>query len=536
MIRYVIYTNKEKVQEGELRAGEWIVGRSRSAGIHLPEPDVSGKHLKLSVASGAVFAENLSSHGTRLGETPLAERTLLKDGDLLVLSKSTEIRFEISADAGSAEDSADEGKTVIPMPGAPREKTAVPPVMKEDDGTKTRLPGTAVPAPASESPVPAAPQEPQEDKTEAGPAEKAAEEDINKTDVMRTRLASMEEMNILRNSDRKRTAGKKLKYILAAAAAIGLLVLLYSLRPTPREASLTWPLDAAGKEMGDFCDPGNGGYKAGGFSLAFPSIKGKTKITKEPGKLRIDTWFGKDASVPLRVLFLEKQSADFLTMERKDVFTRLLSELQAEDRHWNLSQISDVFFIGSENGLPCLSCEYRREEGKRSWYGEILFFRTGDKAYMRLAETWVSERARGQNFISNTPFLKISQQYLREHWEGGPECAVTGKNTAAMLDEVSRHLSKQAPFEWARTDLLLRIVLAESFRTGNEAERKTALSQLQRLRAMQTVWYNSQKIQYNAAKLEQDKHRENAVMELCKTVFSSPDDLRYFTLRRNVWE
>ena len=23
---------------------------------------------------------------------------------------------------------------------------------------------------------------------------------------------------------------------------------------------------------------------------------------------------------------------------------------------------------------------------------------------------------------------------------------------------------------------------------------------------------------------------------LCKTVFSSPDDLRYFTLRRNVWE
>ena len=56
------------------------------------------------------------------------------------------------------------------------------------------------------------------------------------------------------------------------------------------------------------------------------------------------------------------------------------------------------------------------------------------------------------------------------------------------------------------------------------------------LRSMQTIWYNSQKIQYNAAKLEQDRHRENAVMELCKTVFSSPDDLRYFTLRRNVWE
>lgn len=529
MIRYIVYANKEKVQEGELRSGEWIVGRSRSAGIHLPEPDVSGKHLKLDVVSGLVFAENLSSHGTRLGDTPLMERIRLKDGDLLVLSKSTEIRFEIR-EPGSADSSGDEGKTVIPKQEVPDKKAG----LTDDGGTKTQLPGIVSPEqlPVPDGSAAVSPECP--DKTTADPNEK--EEDIGKTDVMRTRLASLEEMNILRNSDRKRTVGKKLKYILAAAGAVVLLILLYSLRPTPREANLTWPRDTAGRELGDFCDPGSGGYRNGGFSLAFPSIKGKTKITKEPGNIRIETRFGKDASVPLRILFLERQSPDFLSMERKDVFAKLLADLQKGDRHWNLSQISDVFFIGSENGLPCLSCEYRREEEKRSWYGEILFFRTGDKAYMRLAETWVSERARSQNFISNTPFLKISPQYLREHWEGGPECVVPGANTAAMLDEVSRHLSKQAPFEWARTDLLIRIVLTEGLRTGNQAEQKTALAQLQRLRVMQSVWYNSQKIQYNVAKLEKNKHRENAVLELCKTVFSSPDDLRYFTLRRNVWE
>ena len=145
------------------------------------------------------------------------------------------------------------------------------------------------------------------------------------------------------------------------------------------------------------------------------------------------------------------------------------------------------------------------------------------------------ERARAQNFISNTPFLKFSITYLHGHWEGNGDYNFDG-NTDVMMDEVSRHLSKQAPFEWARTYLLLQNVLMESSRTGNSTLETDALMQLRRLRAMQTVWYNAQKIQYDTAKLYNDKRQENAILELSKTVFSSPDDLRYFTLRRNIWD
>ena len=109
-------------------------------------------------------------------------------------------------------------------------------------------------------------------------------------------------------------------------------------------------------------------------------------------------------------------------------------------------------------------------------------------------------------------------------------------NTDVMMDEVSRHLSKQAPFEWARTYLLLQNVLMEGIRTRNATLETDALMQLRRLRAMQTVWYNAQKIQYDTARLYNDKRQENAILELSKTVFSSPDDLRYFTLRRNIWD
>ena len=42
MIRYAIFVNGEKTQEGELSPGEHVAGRSRSADVRLAEPDISG--------------------------------------------------------------------------------------------------------------------------------------------------------------------------------------------------------------------------------------------------------------------------------------------------------------------------------------------------------------------------------------------------------------------------------------------------------------------------------------------------------------
>ena len=566
MIRYVIYVDQEKAQEGDLAPGEHIAGRSRSADIHLAQPDISGKHLKLEVSETAVFAENLSSHGTLCNGAALEARTELHDGDRLALGKH--LVFEISCGGAAAEPATESAATEAPATEAPA--TAVPPegsaaagsdpgktqipgpaevsAPPEDDPDKTLIPGMAPAVPASSpadadpdktlipgaSPVPeaAAPQK-------AGPADAAPEKeesDVQKTDIMHTRLASLEEMDHLRHVDRKRSTGKTLKYLLVALAAVVALALLYSLKTAPKEASLSWPVDADGHELGAFYDPGNGGHKAGAFSLAYPNIKGQTSVsTEKGGTVFISTRCGRDASVPLRIMFVAKRSEAFLTMDRKAVLSGMLADLQKDNRRWNMAQISDVFFIGADNGLPCLSVEYRREADKQSWYGEILFFRTGDRAYMRLAEIPAAERGRGQNFVSNIPFLKFAPQYMQSHWEGNPEYHYES-DPAVMMDEISKHLSKQAPFEWARTYLLLQNTLMESIRRHDAPLGKNALGQLRRLRDMQSVWYNSQKIQYNTARLNNDRHQENAVMELCKTVFSSPDDLRYFILRRNLWE
>ena len=513
MIRYAIFVNGEKTLEGELSPGEHVAGRSRSADVRLAEPDISGKHLKLEVAADGVYAENLSSHGTLLQGAPLAVRRKLHDRDVLTMGKHTEMRIEIPENPGPP--NADgEMKTVIPGNSSECEPTS-------GDG-KTEIP------PAAEKDRPAA-------EGAAFPENSPQDENVLQTDVMHTRLASLEEMNLLRHADRKRSKGKLFKTVLSCVCALVLLIVLYSLKASPEEANLTWPADSAGRALGAFADPGSGGHNSGGFSLAFPSIEGKTAVERRKNLIVVNTRCGRDGSVPLRIFFAQKQSDDFLIRDRKAVFAGMLGELQQKDNHWNLAQISDVFFIGSENGLPCLSVEYRRETGGKSWYGEALFFRTGDRAFLRLAEVPAEERARAQNFISNTPFLKFSIIYLHGHWEGSGDYNFDG-STDVMMDEVSRHLSKQAPFEWSRTYLLLQNVLMESTRTRNTALEAEALVQLRRLRAMQTIWYNAQKIQYDTAKLYNDKRQENAILELCKTVFSSPDDLRYFTLRRNIWD
>ena len=519
MIRYVVYVNGGRDQEGELPPGEYVVGRSRSADIHIPAPDVSGKHLRLEITAQGAWAENLSSHGTTRDGRPILEHETLTDGATLRLGKSTELRIEMTVPAGRG--GSDDGeKTVIPgaAPAEDRDATVIPGAAPAEKSGATAKPRPAAAEPAAEPPA-------------SGDADAVAQ-----TDVMHTRLASLEEMNLLRSSDRKRTAGKLLRYALFGVLAVAALILLYSLRPAQREKNLSWPVDSDGRALGAFYDPGVGGHTNGAFSLAFPSVNGKTEIKKMQDRIVIDTRCGKDASVPLRIIFMERRSPEFLTMERKAVFKRMLDELQhGEERRWNTAQVSDVFFIGADNGIPCLSCEYRREADDKSWYGEILFFRTGDCAYMRLAETPAAERARAQNFISGTPFLKFSLRYVHRQWEGNPDYR-GGDDPAAMLDEVSRHLSKQAPFEWKRTYLLLQNTLMESIRTGNRDYAQKALDQLQRLRSMQSEWYNGQKILCHTAKLYDDKRQEYAILELCKTVFSSPDDYRYFMLRRNVWE
>ena len=72
-----------------LSDGDHLLGRSRSADIQLTQPDVSGKHLILHVDGNSVIAENLSSHGSRVGKNAIELPTPIRIGDSIYLGKYT---------------------------------------------------------------------------------------------------------------------------------------------------------------------------------------------------------------------------------------------------------------------------------------------------------------------------------------------------------------------------------------------------------------------------------------------------------------
>ena len=174
----------------------------------------------------------------------------------------------------------------------------------------------------------------------------------------------------------------------------------------------------------------------------------------------------------------------------------------------------------------------RKDEQGLSWAGYAIAFRNGQDLFVRFAEVPLSERARAFDSISAIPFLKFSTSFIEIVWNGA-ETLIPGE-TEDLLSEINKHLAKQAPFEWQRTYLLITTVLYRAQIQNNSLLEKQALELLRILRQQQKKWYNSQKRNFFQAELERKDTRN--IVELCKTVFSSPNDLRYQMLRRNRWE
>jgi len=604
--------------------GDHLIGRSRSAEIQLSQPDVSGKHLILHVDGDSVIAENLSSHGSRTGQTTLELPTPIRVGDSIYLGKSTVITLQLAGEGPDddapetatvvADDpapaapepppappktpapAADPGATVIeaapapaPTPAADPEVTIVgavpapapapapaadpdvtivgavpapapapaadpdvtivgevpapvPPAPADDmDATVIEAAPAPAPAPRPAPARPAAPPAPAKmDATvaEAAPADGEEEEedgeDVFKTNVMQTRIASAEELDFLRRQDRNTKRGKKLKYIIPLVVAALALAAVFFFKGEPPEEKLTWPKTADGKFSEKPYDPAAGGFSKGRFSLIAPLVETTQSSVGKDGDLVVITRIGRDRDVELRLTLSCKRSAAYLHESREKTFRDWIREVSASGGHWNFDQISDLFFIGKNNGLPCMSAVYTREVENQSWYGEVIFFRNGDERIVRMAEIPGSERLRGAGFLAGNAFLFTSPQFIENHWEGAE--GVFSGDPAELLQEAKGLLVKMSPATWDKITMLLRAVLVQATEKDLPDLREDALNQLRKLRNYQKVWYNAQMIAYLKEKAAGNLRAAELIRDSCLAVFSSKDDLRHRNIQRNIWE
>ena len=101
------------------------------------------------------------------------------------------------------------------------------------------------------------------------------------TDVMKTRIANVDELRQLRIQDSRKKSIKLGLIALGFASVIALLIVLYSISFTTVENTLTWPCDKNGQFLGNFIESQIGSFSTGQFSLSVPFINGVSSVVKK---------------------------------------------------------------------------------------------------------------------------------------------------------------------------------------------------------------------------------------------------------------
>jgi hypothetical protein len=573
-----------------------LMGRSRSALFRLTTPDISGKHLELTILpSGDVALKNLSSHRTDVNGKSIAEgeAVILSTGDCVALGDTTVFVLELlaaeAAGAGAPDDAtcatnfapASEVKAMMP-PKAPPRMTAAPAAPNKTDETKTEIPEDEAPADSDKTSVHGdegegvAPAPEKEERTvvpEEVPCEKPAplpapkpapapawkaaparaavapppeagaeeegktaqaddDEGDNETMVMQTRVATLEEMDLLRKT-RKPKVNKYLIWLAAAMAVASFFVgTTYVVSQTNIENPVTWPMD--GDKFNDEVIVPDIGFDKD-FVLYFPRHR-SMQVVKESNRIMAMTRLGKRRDVPCRVIFSMNKSLDNLSLCRPKGFKAWQDKMMAAGGQWNFDEDKSVQFRGRENGLPYQMARYTRSVDKMVWFGVVMYIKDRDWELIVQKEIPSSERYRCETLIVETPFISVTPRYVMNHWEPGE--ATFQLTVPEMLSEARLMLNRTVatPRMWPRILDLLRSVLVASTRSNDPVTYAAAMDLLRDLRNKQSQWLNNQKINYMAAQAKNLPKLAAMIRQDCLAVFSDEDDLRCHQLRNDQWD
>lgn len=567
-----------------------ILGRSRSATLRFTAPDISGKHLELTVLpSGDVALKNLSSHRTEVNNQALAEgeAVILGVGDCVTFGDTTAfVLGALSGRGAPVEDAADgvtcetkfspvENLKVMMPSGASASKAAAPRGPAPSDEAKTEIPEDDAPAASAGAtylgaetvadasliandndrtviPQPVVEEKPKpkpflsrirpaqvivpeplpQAEAEEGQTAQVDDEDDNETMIMSTRVATMEEMDMLRKT-RKPKVNKRVIWLTAALViSAGIVGTSYVVSQTNIENPLTWPMD--GDKFNDEVVVPNIGVD-NDFILYFPKYK-NMQVDKKPNRIMAMTRLGKRRDVPCRILFYMNKSLDNLLLSRPKGFKAWQDKMMAAGGQWNFDVDSDIHFSGKENGLPYQMARYTRSVDKEAWFGVVMYIKDRDWELILQKEIPSSERYRGESLLVDTPFISVSPRYVLNHWEPGE--VTFNMSVQDMLSEARLMLNRTVatPRMWPHILNLLRNIMATSLRTNDMATYPIAMDLLRDLRTKQSQWLNNQKISYFGAQAKNLTKLAATIRQDCLTVFSDEDDFRCHQLRNDIWE
>ena len=364
----------------------------------------------------------------------------------------------------------------------------------------------------------------------------------NETQIVQTRMASMDEINFIKNQIKKQQQSRLFFKFLIFSLFVVLLGVIWMLKSPPQEKILSWPQKKNGnntiyltKQIAVF----NQGFKNGCFDIYYPDWQNAKVVSVNPNVIEVHTFLGKDADVPLLITVQREISAEFVYENRAKALQntlRRLAERKDEQFNFDSSPTSEFLIPGfgeSENGILVDKLAYQRDTGN-SFFGILRFFRYEKTNYIVRAEVPAEEKLRALPILNGDTFIAIHQNFVRTHWEGNDE--YTKGDIARTIIGVKDELQRNSPMQYPRLERDIKSILAQAMYERNKTIYSDARSLLVLLRTRQQQWYNGQKIRWFSAVRENNTAEKMKVRNDCEAVFAVAGDKRRYDILRDYWE
>ena len=563
-----------RFSEGELigktfpiGANTLSIGRSHSNEIRLTTPDVSSRHVNLSLGNDGVILENLSSRVTKIDDDQLAlgDRKPLIAGQVVSMGGIVKFTLEAIADTPTPTP-----KPAPPTPALDNDEVTTPPAPKstapaagENDGDATvpptpssspkpapvqaddssTVPPSAIknpPKPAVHPPKPTpvpkpapAPKPVPKPIPTPEPTPSAASDSANETIAMQTRMASAEELEYMKSSHEKKKIRKTGLWLFILIVLIaGLVGSYYVFLYKPPEKYVSWPKDETGHELSQIIRMENCPY-LNDLDLKYPDVP-TAVVSSEPGKIVIKTALGKYQDVPLHLILEYFQDKKALTAERSATLETWMASKTTGSENWNFDLPQPIAFYQTAHGIPYLCVSYSRTENNESYVGLAVQLRMADWVFILMKEIPTRDRWRAEWYIQQTAFFRFSEKFLMNHWEGTSD--FQKGPISAILAEAKSLLRRRSPSVWFKTEYLLRSALCQAQAADDEQHVAEAVEMVRELRESQIEYFNQQKITYLLAKTQKNEKEMKKINAELRAVFSSEEDFRFHKIRQDKWD
>lgn len=571
-----------------------LVGRSRSADLHLPEADVSGKHFEFVKTDAGCMVKVLSRNGLVVDgrELQSGDTMCVRAGSMITVGTMAKVRVDavlFGADPSGSPDSSSHTSTgFMPSESDPVKEESVPvnegvmetvvepsqggmEAPKEDNHADldAETASDPMPDPVSDPPAPAqdgdihpiavshnvSPSvstgvdftdgetgvEPDESLTSVG--------DDGETQEMKTRVGSLDEIvERKRQLDRMRTSRR-----FRVGFMIGLLVAsLAGVWFFLNWSSHTIDIDGPYLPNGEFDESQTTLLNEDGspeFLLNYPRNDAmKVVFSSDSNSVEVASWFGNKNDVPFHLEFIRWNDRADLQRSLEESFERWMMDESAKGSAFGMhgrpvgeffeNEFPGMLQIRPLRGIRFTRAEYTRSRNNELWHGNCFYFRKGDRIHLLRLEIpdlfWNLAKRR----VTKDLHLGIYATFSESHWDSPGASGLLDSKLSddELIGRIKRELSAERVGSWPDLAAYIDTLLVRSWGDKPRIQRE-AMSFFMQMQDRMKTFYCEREFALNVARANGDEKRMKSILADCKSAFGALARDRRSTMVNNpeVW-